>query len=101
MNYTKSIEAWAVARNLDTADPAHQLNKLMEELGELAEGFNKNRSAQVVDSLGDMYVVMTIFAQQNGLHIEQAIESAYNTIKDRKGKLVNGVFVKEQDLEEP
>ena len=29
---------------------------------------------------------------------EAAVEKAWNTIKDRKGKMVNGVFVKEQDL---
>lgn len=97
MNYTKSIEAWAIARGLDTAEPDKQLIKLMEELGELAEGINKQRRDQVIDSLGDMYVVMTIFAMQNGFSIEDAIKEAYMTIKDRTGKTVDGVFIKTGD----
>ena len=31
-------------------------------------------------------------------YFEYCLSSAYNEIKDRKGKLINGVFVKEEDL---
>lgn len=101
MNYTKSIEAWAANRGLDNADPAHQLNKLMEEVGELAEALNKGWPDKLADSFGDTYVVLTILAMQCHLSIEDCIRAAYDVIKDRDGKLVNGTFVKEKDLEEP
>jgi hypothetical protein len=42
-----------------------------------------------------MYVVMTILAQQLGLDIENCIDSAYEVIKNRKGKMVGGIFIKE------
>jgi hypothetical protein len=37
-------------------------------------------------------------AYSYGLDFVECVESAYNTIKDRKGKLVNGTYVKDEDL---
>ena len=91
---------WARDRGLDTADPTKQMLKLAEEFGELAEGLAKDKPEQVEDSIGDMYVVMTILSLQLGLDIEDCVQKAYNEIKERKGKMINGVFVKESDLKE-
>ena len=38
-------------------------------------------------------------SMQMNIDITECLEIAYNEIKDRKGKLVNGVFVKEEDLQ--
>lgn len=97
-NLTTKIKKWAVDRNLNTADPNKQMLKLMEEVGELAQGMAKNNSKQIVDSIGDVYVVLVILSEQLGLEIEDCVGLAYQEIKDRKGKMVNGVFVKEDDL---
>ncbi|MFP3441018.1 MazG-like family protein, partial [Pantoea sp. SIMBA_133] len=59
---TTNIEGWAIDRRLDTADSSKQLNKLGEEFGELCAGINKGNTAKVIDSIGDMYVVLTILA---------------------------------------
>ncbi len=91
---------WAIDKNLDEADPGKQIIKLAEEFGELCEGFNKADNDKVVDSIGDMYVVLTILSMQLDLDIRYCVKLAYNEIKDRKGKMVNGVFVKEADLQE-
>ncbi|WP_338214733.1 MazG-like family protein [Lacticaseibacillus salsurivasis] len=96
-NYYKSVERWAIIRGLDKADPKAQLNKLMEEVGELAQGMNKNNRDQIIDSLGDVQVVLTVLALQLNLHQEVAFNAAYNVIKSREGSLVNGVFVKDAD----
>jgi hypothetical protein len=32
------------------------------------------------------------------MNIEDCIDVAWNEIKDRKGKMVDGIFVKEEDL---
>lgn len=95
---------WAKARGIDKADPKGQFLKVVEELGELAEGMAKDKPAQIVDSFGDVLVTLIILNQQlinNGV-IEQGIieclASAYDEIKNRKGEMVNGVFVKEEDL---
>ena len=73
--------------------------KIMEEIGELANGINKGRKEQIIDSIGDVYVVLVILCMQLGLDINDCIKVAYNEIKDRKGEMVNGTFVKEEDLE--
>lgn len=95
---TSKIKQWAVDRNLHTANPDKQMLKLFEELGELAEGMAKNKPEQIADSIGDAYVVMTILSMQLGINIEDCIAQAYDEIKDRRGKMVDGVFVKEEDL---
>ncbi|WP_300560783.1 MazG-like family protein [Companilactobacillus sp.] len=100
MDYIKSIEVWAINRGLDKTNPDKQLIKLIEEVGELSEAHNKDWRDKQVDSLGDIFVVLTIYALQNDLRIDDCIKEAYNTIKDRNGKMIDGVFVKNSDLEE-
>lgn len=93
-----NIRVWAVDRDLHTADPDKQMLKLMEEVGELAEGLAKYKQDMVIDGIGDTFVVLTILSMQLGLSIEDCIEDAFLEISDRKGKMVNGVFVKDSDL---
>lgn len=95
---TAKIQRWAVDRNLHTANSDKQMLKLFEELGELAEGMAKGKPEQITDSIGDVYVVLTILSLQLGINIGDCIAEAYVEIKDRKGKLVDGVYVKESDL---
>ena len=95
---TELIKKWAIDRNVVSGDVKSQMVKLLEEAGELAEGINKNKKDLIVDSIGDVYVVLVILCMQLGLDINDCIKVAYEEIKDRKGKLVNGLFVKEEDL---
>jgi NTP pyrophosphatase (non-canonical NTP hydrolase) len=98
MTVTDLIREWAKERHLEKADPKTQLVKLVEEIGELADGLLKENKEKIIDSIGDAYVVLTILAMQLGLTIEECISSAYNEIKDRRGKVIDGVFVKESDM---
>lgn len=95
---TNQIQDWARDRGLDKADPSKQMLKLFEECGELAQGIAKNRPEAIKDGIGDAYVVLTILALQHGWDISECIQLAYDEIKDRKGRMVDGVFVKESDL---
>ena len=95
---TARIQGWAVDRNIHTADPVKQALKFFEEAGELSQGMVKGNEEQIKDSIGDIYVVMTILSMQLGLEIEDCVYHAYDEIKDRRGKLVDGVFIKESDL---
>lgn len=98
-NITKLIEKWATDRGIDkNGNPQAQMVKLMEEVGELAEGISKDKKDLIIDSIGDVYVVLTILSMQLGFDIETCIYMAYQEIKDRKGRMVNGLFVKEEDL---
>lgn len=95
---TELIRQWATDRNLNTADPNKQILKLGEEFGELCQGMAKNNASQVYDSIGDMFVVMVILSMQLGVSVEECVSYAYDEIKDRRGKMVDGVFIKEADL---
>ena len=95
---TELIKKWAIDRCLQSASPEAQMVKLLEEAGELASGINKNKLDLIIDSIGDTYVVLVILCMQLGLDINDCIKAAYEEIKDRKGKMVNGLFVKKEDL---
>jgi NTP pyrophosphatase (non-canonical NTP hydrolase) len=96
-NSFRKIEQWAEDRNLIRgATPHAQMLKLTEEVGELAAGIARGQMPKIEDSIGDCVVVLTILAKQYCLNIEDCIAYAYDEIKDRKGKLVDGVFIKEE-----
>ena len=89
------IRTWATERGLyDKGDTKTQFCKLMEEGGELGRAILKNDNEEFVDAIGDMVVVLTNLAHLGGTTIEQCIDQAYNEIKNRKGKMSNGTFVK-------
>jgi NTP pyrophosphatase (non-canonical NTP hydrolase) len=72
----------------------------MEEAGELAQAILKNDEPEVVDAIGDMVVVLTNLSELRGYNIEECIDSAYNVIKSRQGKMINGTFVKSENLKQ-
>ena len=87
---------WADERGLLKAENApRQMLKLIEEVGELAGAMAKNKQGDIVDAIGDIQVVLIILSKQLGYDYEQCLVDAYNVIKERKGKLINGVFVKD------
>jgi len=95
---TGLIEGWAWERNLiDGSSPQAQMLKMVEELGELAGGISRGKEDVIVDSLGDVFVVWTILCNQLGCDPAFVVAEAWNEIKDRKGRMVNGVFIKEGD----
>jgi NTP pyrophosphatase (non-canonical NTP hydrolase) len=99
MNKTiELIKQWAIDRNLHTADPNKQMLKLGEEYGELCAGMARGDRELICDSIGDMVVVLTILSMQLDYDIADAAHTAYDEIKDRKGRMVDGVFIKESDL---
>ena len=95
------IIQWGYARNIISTKNTHkQFMKVTEELGELAEGINKDNQGQIKDSLGDILVTLIILSKDLDVDLLDCLRGAYDVIKDRTGKTVNGVFVKEEDLHE-
>ena len=89
------IREWAERRGIyDEGDQKTQYVKLMEEAGEVGRAILKDDTLEIQDGIGDMVVVLTNLAELSGLTIEECIESAYDTIAKRKGKMINGTFVK-------
>ena len=94
----KLVEEWAREKNLDIAEPEKQMLKVVEEVGEVAAALARNNKNDLRDGIGDVVVTLVILAMQNDMDLYECLNQAYNDIKDRKGKNVNGVFVKESDL---
>ncbi len=79
----------------DQSSSKDQFIKLCEEQGELAQGLLKNDRPLIIDSIGDMTVVLILLATMENLSFEQCLESAYKEIAGRTGKMINGTFVKD------
>ena len=93
------IRTWASDKGIyKSGDSKTQYIKLMEEAGELAEALLKNDETEVIDAIGDMVVVLTNLAKLRGHNIEDCITSSYSVIKDREGEMINGTFVKKNNL---
>ena len=92
------IRQWAKDRGIYDKGNSHtQYVKLMEEAGELAKALLNKDKPEIVDAIGDMVVVLTNLAHQEGFAIESCIDSAYDVINKRTGKMINGTFVKDAD----
>ncbi len=90
------IRFWAQDKGIYAkGNSTTQYVKLMEEAGELAKALLNNDKAEIVDAIGDITVVLTNLAELEGVKIEDCIDTAYNVIARRKGKMINGTFVKE------
>jgi len=93
----QKIRDWAGERGLYIkGDTKTQFCKLMEEAGELGRAVLKNDNEEFIDAIGDMVVVLTNMAHLGGTTIEECIDTAYEVIAKRTGKMVNGTFVKDE-----
>lgn len=117
MKYTeleKLVIEWGANKGiLDKATPLAQAGKTLEEVNELieaceaqAEGKVKfvnskgnlvDTQEEIKDAFGDILVTIILGAKLQKLTLEECLESAYNVISKRTGKMVNGVFVKDQE----
>jgi NTP pyrophosphatase (non-canonical NTP hydrolase) len=96
-NEFEPIRQWAKDRGIYVkGDPKTQFIKLQEEMGELAQSILKSDDAEFLDAIGDCVVVLTNLAALKGYHIEDCINSAYDVIAKRTGKMENGTFVKDK-----
>lgn len=91
----QKVENWFVARRLHTLDGTGQLIKLHEEVEELVVAHRNNDPAEEKDAVGDITVVLIGYCLQRGYDFQDCLALAYEEIKDRKGQVINGVFVKE------
>lgn len=91
-----NVLEWSSSKNLFTAsDQKTQMLKCVSEIGELADNVAKSRD--IKDDIGDVLVTLINVARFDGLDIQECLEHAYEEIKDRKGKFINGTFIKEGD----
>lgn len=89
------VAQWGRDKGLN--DPKAQLNKVIEEVGEIAHEITRNKldTPELEDAIGDTLVTVIILSDILGYDPLVALENAYNVIKDRKGETKNGTFVRE------
>jgi vacuolar-type H+-ATPase subunit I/STV1 len=99
------VEQWAIDKGIDTAENwKPQFKKIVEEVMEYKEELKLSEhdtAANLMDEMtemGDILVTLTIMAQQRGYELKQCLELAYDKIKDRKGEVIDGNFVKAEDI---
>lgn len=97
------INHWADERNLKQADPKIQWMRITEEVGEIRDVLLKptkftDPQIALKDAVGDTLVTIIVLAHQLDLDVTECLNVAYEEIKNRKGKMINGTFVKEEDL---
>lgn len=94
MDTIQDVIQWGRDKGLN--DPKAQLNKVIEEVGEIAHEVTRNNtdSPELEDAIGDTLVTVIILSDICGKDPMECLREAYETIKDRKGKTENGTFVK-------
>ena len=97
VNEFEPIRDWAKAKGIyKKGDIKTQSLKLVEEAGELCKAVLNEDRAEIEDAIGDCVVVLTSISHMVGTDIEDCIMGAYNVISKRKGKMINGTFVKDE-----
>lgn len=100
MNITQlinNVKQWAHDRNLIKGSNAEkQFHKLIQECGEWSDDYCKGKDHRT--EFGDILVTLIVMAEQCDTSFEDCLLLAYKKIEHRKGKMIAGVFVKEEDL---
>lgn len=97
-----NVFSWGIERNMTSAGGATalaQITKLKEEVGELEEALIGSNAEKIVDGIGDALVVLIQISRLSGYGLYDCLAHSWNEIKDRKGRMIAGIFVKQQDLD--
>ena len=92
------VEQWSKDKNLHNGNPDRQALKFYEEAGEVGAALSRNKVEDLKDGIGDTVVTLIILAQQHGWSLQECLQYAYDEISKRKGRTINGTFIKESDL---
>lgn len=98
-NLISNVVIWADEKQLlKPENSLKQFTKVVEEVGEVASALARNQQEELKDGIGDVVVTLIILAEQQGLSLKECLGAAWDEIKDRRGKTVNGAFIKDSDL---
>ena len=97
MENKQNVLDWADERGLIKSENSlKQFAKMISEAGELGDALIKDDENGIIDGIGDTLVCLIILAKQRGYDIEYCLAEAYEEIKHRKGRTINGTFIKEE-----
>ena len=92
----ENVRVWADQKNLLKKENSKaQMLKVLEEIGETAGALLKKNNKELIDGLGDSFVTLIILCYQLDLEPKDCLQAAWNEIKNRKGKTVNGTFIRD------
>lgn len=93
------VEEWADDKALIRFEYRFiQFEKVVEEVFELKEEMIQNNKKNTKLEFGDVIVTLIILSNQLNIDFVECLEMAYDKISKRKGKTINGTFIKEADL---
>lgn len=91
-----SVLSWAHERGiLNQSDAKTQCLKTVSELGELADNIAKGRHTEARDDIGDTLVTLILLSELINTNLTECLAIAYDEIRTRQGRMVNGIFVKD------
>ena len=91
------VISWGEQKGIfEKGNPEAQCDKTFEEVTELSAAIYENNKEEIIDALGDILVTIIIQAEMQGLKLEDCLQSAYNVISKRTGKMIDGQFVKDK-----
>ena len=95
--YENEVEIWGQARGIiQNGKPMGQAIKTLEETTELLDAINKGDKEAIKDAVGDIFVTLLMQCAIQGFTATEALKTAFEQIKDRKGYLTpEGIFVKD------
>ena len=93
-----NVTRWAEERKIYSEGTVKgQILKLKEEAKEVEDAYHGSYDNFMLE-IGDCYVTLHNLCKISGLEPEDCMRKAWNKIKERKGEMRNGTFVKEEDL---
>lgn len=105
----ENVEKWADDKNLlheENADK--QFMKFIEEVFEFksemdvyfdgAKTLKSLNKEYMKDEMGDVFVTLIILCKQLDIDPVECLDMAYEKISKRRGKTIDGTFIKEEDL---
>ena len=92
-----AVEEWAQEKGIMyKANPMAQALKTLEECTELCTAINNKDREEIIDAMGDIMVTLVIQAKIQNVSLESCLETAYKVISKRRGRMVNGTFIKDR-----
>lgn len=86
------VKNWAGRKEVEWA------KNIAYEMGYFLGKSSVNKYSDKGISFIYVYEIIRFYGERKGLALEECVLSAYNEIKDRKGKMIDGQFIKESDL---
>ena len=89
------IMQWGIARNITAEGGATALSQTKKMFEEVQEFVDATTHEEAKDAIGDIFVVLIQMCRLRGYKLDECLAGAWDEIKDRKGTMIDGVFVKE------